>query len=160
MIRREGLVRVICAQGSPGEVVKPDAVMCVKGEGMPNHKNPFIHGRNSRPFVVPCPVSISTYSPRVWLFSYVSRSMLLIALQGSFISSSTLSSLKRCRSPCTLSSARFFRSRRALPWYMDTTTWVEVAPCSKTTWHCVVLVAEEKVPILQQDSGELQMKEL
>ncbi|CDI86776.1 DnaJ domain-containing protein, putative [Eimeria praecox] len=30
--------------GSPGEVVKPDAVMCVKSEGMPDHKNPFTHG--------------------------------------------------------------------------------------------------------------------
>ena len=25
-------------------MVKPDAVMCVNGEGMPNHKNPFISG--------------------------------------------------------------------------------------------------------------------
>ncbi|CDJ47480.1 DnaJ domain-containing protein, putative [Eimeria brunetti] len=36
--------RQLLIQGSPGEVVKPDAVMCVKGEGMPCHKNPFIHG--------------------------------------------------------------------------------------------------------------------
>lgn len=50
--------RQLLIQGKPGEVVKPDAVMCVNGEGMPNHKNPFISGELYIVFDVEFPQSI------------------------------------------------------------------------------------------------------
>ncbi|KAL8455560.1 hypothetical protein Emag_000689 [Eimeria magna] len=50
--------RQLLIKGKPGEVVKPDAVMCVKGEGMPNHKNPFISGELYIVFDVEFPASI------------------------------------------------------------------------------------------------------
>lgn len=36
--------RKLLIESKPNEVIKPDSLLCIKGEGMPIHGNPYEHG--------------------------------------------------------------------------------------------------------------------
>lgn len=37
--------RKIVVESKPNEVIKPDSILCIAGEGMPIHGNPYEHGK-------------------------------------------------------------------------------------------------------------------
>jgi DnaJ-class molecular chaperone len=51
--------RIIRIDSKPGNVVKPDAVKMIQGEGMPHHGNPFTKGRLFVHFRVAFPATLS-----------------------------------------------------------------------------------------------------
>ena len=103
--------RQLLIQGKPGEVVKPDAVMCVKGEGMPNHKNPFISGElyivlmSSYPRPYPSPYMPSSgrsfLSPSLPLPPHCQQQLLAGPLSSSNISRTEVRCVRTCSSIAT-----------------------------------------------------------